>query len=246
MEHRTETAKLRSAWAHNASKNMLDAIGGITKRSKLITGIALGASMPHQIVYLIALCLPHMHLATQGIDPVQVVQNYLDALGMVLVALAVPIGSDIAIYSCIDTLGAQAATQRSKIRSIVFMIIPLGASGFVNFLAPAPMILKGLAAFLVVLVIISQGLRFIETDWDKLEKFESENVIVEDEVDEPAKPRRRVVTARERRARERAMYAAMTKTEQYKWRVQWDADEQKRLAKLQVQLATETEAVTVG
>lgn len=250
MEHMTETAKLRTAWAHNASKNMLFVIAAITKRAKLITGIALGASMPHQIVYLIALCLPYMNLST-SVDTVQLIQNYLDALGMILVAVAVPIGSDIAIYSCIDTLGAQVATKKSKIRSFILMIIPIGASGFVNFLAPAPMILKGLAAFLVVLVIIAQGLKFIETDWDKLEEFESRNVVIVDDEEVPARTRR-VVTERERRARERDLYAAMTKTEQYKWRVKWDADEQKRLSrqgkvsKLQDQLTEAELAPVVG
>jgi hypothetical protein len=242
MEHRTEAAKLRSEWAHNASEVMIGVVRAITKRSKLITGLALGASTPHQIVYLLALCVPHMHLST-SVDTVQLVQNYLEALGMIIIALAVPICTDITIYSCVDTLGAMAATKTSKIRAFIFLLIPLGASGFVNFLAPAPMILKGLAAFLVVLVMISQGLKFVDTDWDKLEEFEAQNTIVEEA---PSRPGRRPVTARERRARERDLYAAMTKTEQYKWRLKWDADEQKRLAKLQTQLPAVPETATVG
>lgn len=229
MEHRTQAATLRSNLASNAAAVMLDVVKAITKRSRLITGIALGASIPHQIVYLIAACVPHTHLSTE-VETVQLVQNYLDAFGMLIVAVAVPIGADIAIYSCIDSLGAEFATKKSKIRSFVLMLIPIGASGFVNFLAPAPMILKGLAAFLVLLIIIAQALKFIETDWEKLDRFESQNVIViEEEIVESPKPRRRVVTEREKRARKRDLYDAMTSNEKYKWRIAWDAKEQARL-----------------
>lgn len=232
MEHRTETAILRSSLAQNASKTVLDVVQALTKRSKLVTGIALGASIPHQIVYLIAACLPHMNLSIE-VAPIEMIQNYLDAFGMVIVAVAVPFGADIAIYSCIDAIGAEFATKRSKIRSFCFMIIPLGASGFVNFLAPAPMILKGLSAFLVSLIVIAQALRiFFETDWDKLERFEAQNVIVvEDEVVTAPRSVRRVVTDREKKARKRDLYDAMTKTEQYKWRQAWCAKEKARVEK---------------
>lgn len=235
MEHKTQTAILRSSLAKNASNTVLNVVEALTKRSKLVTGIALGASIPHQIVYLIAVCLPYMHLSTE-VEPITLVQNYLDAFGMVIVAVAIPFGADIAIYSCIDAIGAEFATKRSKIRSFCFMIIPLGASGFVNFLAPAPMILKGLSAFLVSLIVISQGLRiFFETDWDKLERFEAQNVIVvEDEVVVAPAPRRRVVSDREKKARKRDMYDAMTSNERYKWRCAWDAKETARLEKEQL------------
>lgn len=231
MEHRTETAILRSSLAKNASKTVLNVVEALTKRSKLVTGIALGASIPHQIVYLIAVCLPYMNFSTE-VEPIILIQNYLDAFGMVIVAVAVPFGADIAIYSCIDAIGAEFATKRSKIRSFCFMIIPLGASGFVNFLAPAPLILKGLSAFLVSLIVIAQALRiFFETDWDKLERFEAQNVIViEDEI-VALRPARRVVTDREKKARKRDLYDAMTKTEQYKWRQAWCAKEKARVEK---------------
>lgn len=247
MEHRSQIAKLRSEWVSTAADTMLDAVKAITKRSKLITGIALGASTPHQIVYLIALCVPHMNLST-SVAPVQMVQNYLEALGMVIIAVALPIVADITIYSCIDTLGAQAATKASKIRSIVFMILPLGASGFVNFLAPAPTLIKSLSAFLVLLIGISQGLRFIETDWDKLQQFEADNtVVIDDVLDEvPAKPRRRVVSDRERRARERDLYDAMTSYEQYKWRREWDNREARKTTKREVEAAIPVSPAPAG
>lgn len=246
MENRSQIAKLRSEWVSTAADTMLDAVKAITKRSKLITGLALGASAPHQVVYLIALCVPHMNLSTH-LDLVQIIQNYLDALGMLIVALAVPICADITIYSCIDTLGAQAATKASKIRSLIAMVIPLGTSGFVNFLSPAPLLLKGLAALLVVFILISQVLRFIETDWNKLQQFETDNtVVIEDVLDEkPARRERRVVTERERRARDRDLYAAMTGYEQYKWRVAWDAKEQARSAR-QVEAAVPVSPAPAG
>jgi DNA-directed RNA polymerase subunit F len=93
------------------------------------------------------------------------------------------------------------------------------------------MILKGLAAFLVLLIVIAQALKFIETDWEKLDKFESQNVIViEDEI-VALRPARRVVTDREKKARKRDLYDAMTKTEQYKWRQAWCAKEKARVEK---------------
>ena len=242
MEHRTQAAILRSSLAQNASAVTLDVVGAITKRSKLITGIALGASIPHQVVYLIAACVPHMNLST-SVELVQMVQNYLDAIGMLIVAVAVPVGADVAIYSCIDSLGAEFATKKTRIRSFAYMIIPVGASGFVNFLAPAPMILKGLAAFLVVLIIIAQALKFFETDWEKLERFESQHaIVIEEEVVVAApRPARRVVTDREKKARKRDLYDAKTKTEQFKWRQAWCEkerirDEKEALARFEIEL----------
>jgi len=223
MEHRTQSAIFRTEWAKNAARTMLDVIKAITKRSKLITGLALGASTPHQMLYLIAACIPHMHLDS--------LQGKLDALGMVLIAVVVPIVADLTIYTCIDTLGAQAASRSSKLRALLFMIIPLGASGYVNFLAPAPMLLKGLAAFLVAMIMIAQGLRFIEADWQQLEDFETRNVVIEDVLDEPARPKRPPVTEREKRARRRDFYDAMTNTERYKWRTAWRIKETARLAR---------------
>lgn len=222
MQLQTQAAILRTEWAKDAAKTMLAIVQAITKRAKLITAIALGASMPHQMLFLISACIPHMDLTS--------LTGWLDAIGMLIVAVAVPVVADIAIYNCIDTLGAQVATGKSKIRAYVFLVIPVAASGYVNFLAPAPMLLKGLAAFLVAMILIAQGLRFIEVDWEKLEQFESQNTVIVDEPEiEPARIRRTPLTDRQKRARKAALYDAMTDSEKYRYRIQEKAKEQARV-----------------
>ena len=223
MEHRTQAAILRTAWAKDAAKTMLEVVQAITKRAKLITGIALGASMPHQMLFLISACIPHMRLDS--------LTGWLDAIGMIIIAVAVPVVADIAIYNCIDTLGAQIATGKSKIRAYGFLIMPVAASGYVNFLAPAPMLLKGLAAFLVAMILIAQGLRFIEVDWEKLEKFESDNAIVIEDAEDVTRAKRLPLTEAQKRARKRALYGAMTASEKLKYRIAERAKEQARTDK---------------
>ncbi len=165
MESTTQAQLFATEYAKNAASNMLDVIKAISNRAGLITKIALGVSMPHQIGYILALAVPHMHFDSPS--------GFLEAITMVLLAVGVPIATDLLILNCIETIGAAAAEKASKTRAFVIMFIPVIASGSVNFLAPAPMLIKVLAAFIVVMVPVAQSLRFIRPDFAKIERMET-------------------------------------------------------------------------
>lgn len=172
-------------YAKNAAGNMLDVIKAIANRASLITKIALGVSMPHQIGYILALAVPHMHFNSPS--------GFLEAITMILLAIGVPIATDLLILNCIETIGAAAAEKASKRRAFVIMFIPVIASGTVNFLAPAPTLIKVLAAFIVVMVPVAQSLRFIRPDFAKIERMETEvatQIAVAPAVDEALKAKR--------------------------------------------------------
>lgn len=153
-------------YAKDAASKMLGVIDAIATRAKKITAIALGVSMPHQIGYLLSLAIPHMRFN----DP----SGWLEAITMVLLTLGVPIATDLLILSCIETIGAAAASAKSKWHAFWLMIAPVTASASVNFLAPAPMLLKVLAAFIVAMVPMAVSLRFTSPDFAKIEAIENE------------------------------------------------------------------------
>lgn len=161
----TQAQLFATEYAKNAAKNMLDVIRAIGKRAGRITKIALGVSMPHQIGYILALAVPHMSWAT--------VSGALESITMILLAIGVPIATDLLILNCIETIGAAAASRGSKTRAFALMFIPVTASGTVNFLAPAPMLIKVLAAFIVTMVPMAESLRFIRPDFAKIERMET-------------------------------------------------------------------------
>lgn len=153
--------------ADEAGNGMLKTIRGIKRRAKWLTILALGASMPHQITYLIALCWPFTHWS--GLHAV-------DSAGMLLVAVAFPIGSDLLILSCIETISTTVASDASRWRAVATLLPPLGFSGYVNFVAPGPMLVKVLAAGLVSYIAFSETLKFVKPDFKKLEVAFTESV----------------------------------------------------------------------
>ena len=183
----TQAQIFRTRQAENAAAEMIEVVDVIRKRSKRIAQIALGVSMPHQIGYLISLAIPHMHGGATGM---------LDALGMILLAIAVPIVSDLLILTCIDTIGAAAAARTSKIRAFCLMLAPIGVSGVVNFLAPAPPVIKALAAFMVLSIPIAVALKFVRVDFDKLEAIENTLTAAAPAVDQAEIARRKEIASR--------------------------------------------------
>lgn len=194
----------RAEYAKNAAKSMLDVIRAITKRAGRITRIALGVSMPHQIGYILALAIPHMHFNSPT--------AFLEAVTMVLLAIGVPIATDLLILNCIETIGAAAASRGSKRRAFALMFVPVAASGTVNFLAPAPMLIKVLAAFIVTMVPMAESLRFIKPDFARIEAMETEFAVTS----VPSKPGR-VVSDQELKARKRAGYDRMSPSDKRDW-----------------------------
>lgn len=210
----TSQARVFAAkYTANAGINMAKTLEKIAERAERITKVALGVSIPHQIGYILVLAIPTMHWSLTG---------SLEALTMILLALGVPYVTDMLILSCVETIGAQAASDASKRKAWRLMLIPVLASGTVNFLAPSPMLLKILSAFLVTMVPMAQSLRFIRPDFGKMERAELE---VAAEVSQPAPPvedtpepvivatRPYKVGPQELAARKAALYGAMNPKE---------------------------------
>jgi hypothetical protein len=195
MLHQKQTQAYLFAveYAANAAKKMMDTITEIGTNSARITKIALGVSMPHQIGYILALAVPHMTWDLGNPS------GFLESLTMVLLAIGVPIATDLLILNCIKVIGASAASRGSKRLALSLMLVPVAASGTVNFLAPAPTLIKVLAAFIVTVIPMSESLRaFTRPDFAKIEAMETETVAQVTPVPQAAQIKRRRGTARAR------------------------------------------------
>lgn len=161
----TQARLFASAYARNAAHGMLDIVTNVQTRSGKIARLALGASIPHQIGYCIALSIPFMHWNT--------IPQWLENFTMIAVSIVAPVIADLMILSCIETIGGKAVDQRDKRKAMWVMIVPTLASGYVNFLAPAPLLLKCLAAFIVAMVPLAVSLRFVRPDFVAMENMET-------------------------------------------------------------------------
>jgi hypothetical protein len=153
--------------AKGAARRMLNVIDEIGANSARITKIAMGVSMPHQIGYILALAIPHMVWGWNNPS------GTLESITMVLLALGVPVATDLLILNCIKIVGATAAAHTSKVIAMSIMLLPVLASGTVNVLAPAPVLLKCLAGFIVTVIPMAEALRaFTRPDFAKIEQME--------------------------------------------------------------------------
>ncbi len=168
-------------WGKDAAAEMLETIKRVKKRSNLITKLVLVASMPHQIGYLLSEGIPYMfwHSAPE----------IALSLTLILMSVIVPIGCDLMILNCIETVSARAASTGWRVAALVIMFIPAGASGYVNFLAPGPPIMRVLSGFAVLLIPLSQILRFVRPDFRKVEAEEMDTISqVKGTTEEPPVP----------------------------------------------------------
>lgn len=151
--------------AKSAAKEMLKAIRQIGNRNTWITTLALGVSMPHQIAFLLASVTSWLHWDSPA--------AWAESIGMLLLALMVPVGTDLYILNQITTVAARAAARSSKMYALITMIIPVGVSGTVNFMAPGPAITKWLAVWIVTLIPLAEaGRAFLRPDFAKIEAME--------------------------------------------------------------------------
>lgn len=187
-------------WAKDAAHEMLDVLKRINKRGARITKLVLAASMPHQISYILALVIPWMDWST--------VPGILESVGMCVVAFAVPVATDLLILSCVEMVGAKAASSKSRRLAFFEMLVPILASGYVNFDAPGPPLVKYLAGYLVVLVPLSQALRFVVPDFGKIDKMETE-VVASVAPEEPKAPEKKGPSKREKALKILAQYPEM-------------------------------------
>lgn len=168
-------------WGKDAAVEMLETIKRIKKRSNLITKLVLLASMPHQIGYLLSEGIPYMFWHTAPEIALSVT--------LILMSVVVPIGCDLMILNCIEALGARAAASGWRWAALGIMFIPAAASGYVNFLAPGPPIMRWLSGFAVLLIPLSQILRFIRPDFKKVEAEEIDTIAqVRGTTEEPPAP----------------------------------------------------------
>lgn len=161
----SQAAIFAKEYARNAAQEMLDAIRLIGRRNTRITAIALGVSMPHQIAFLLAAVTPWLHWDSPA--------AWGESLGLIAFAVLVPVATDFYILNQITTLAARAAARGSKIYALSTLIIPVGVSGTVNFLAPGPIIVKYLALWTVTLIPLAEaGRAFLRPDFAKIEQME--------------------------------------------------------------------------
>jgi hypothetical protein len=154
-------------YAKNAAREMLTTLADINRNSSWIVKLALGGSMPHQIGYILSLTKPFLHWDSLFAWP--------ESIALIALAFIVPIATDLYILNCIKNVGARAAANSSKIYAMVTMLSPIGVSGWVNFVAPGPVLMKYLAAWCVVLIPLAEGGRaLLKADFAKIEKMETD------------------------------------------------------------------------
>lgn len=149
--------------ASDSSSRMRATINKTIKRASVLTGIVLGVSMPHQITFLVSLCADWLHFGTW--------RQWSESIGMIMIAAAVPVVADLLIVSCIEQISTAAASMATKWRALGVLLLPLGVSGYVNFAAPGPPLIKLLAAFLVSCILSSEILKFAKPDFQKFGRF---------------------------------------------------------------------------
>src|SRR4029078_167564 len=206
MLHQVKQAyRFAIAWAEDAAQEMLDTLKRIKKRSNIITKLVLSASMPHQFAYILVLELPFMDWGT--------LIGITESIGMLLIAVAFPVGCDLLILNCIETVGAKAASMASRKRALALMFFPVCGSAYVNFDAPGPGLTKYLAGAMILLIPASPALRFIVPDFAKIDAMETSVVASVAPVEEPKVEAKKGPSKREKAMKILADNPTITPTE---------------------------------
>jgi hypothetical protein len=168
VEQSTTQARLFAAeYAKNTASQVLETINQSAKRAGWVTMIALTVSMPHQIGFILGLA----PLSWTNIN------TSLESATLILGAVGIPVAVDLLILICIQGLATRAIANRVKRATMMVMLFPIGVSGTVNFMAPAPLLIKLLFVVAVVLIPLAEGRRaaFLGgPDFSKVEKMETE------------------------------------------------------------------------
>lgn len=170
-QHETQASIFAAEYAKSAAREMLDGIKRNALDAEKVTKIGLGVSMPHQIAFILSL-VP-LHFPMSG-SIQSVIIAWLESLTLIGGAIGIPIGVDYLILICIRSMGSRAAHVSSKRLAFAVLIFPVGVSGTVNVLAPAPVLVKALFGVAVVLIPMSQAVRVwgARPDFSKLEAME--------------------------------------------------------------------------
>jgi hypothetical protein len=223
-------------YAAHAAREQLDTIDRNARNAETVTKLALGVSMPHQVGYLLSLApltfgggLANYH-------------EWLASATLLGLAFLAPVVMDYLILICVRTIAARASATISKVVAGVAMLFPVGFSGTVNFIAPAPLVIRIAAAAIVVVIPISQAVRaFNRPDFAKVESMENALTaqlapvaVAAPVVTGPAaKPTYRNPSAAELAARKRSRprYEDMTADEKRRWTKQYRIEEDARTAR---------------
>lgn len=167
----TQAALFAAEHAKNAAKEALANNEKNSKAAEVVTKIALGVSMPHQIAFILSLVPLHFP-TTGGFAPI--VLGWLESLTLIGGSFGIPIGLDYLILICIRALTGKAAGALTKKVAGAVIIFPVGVSGTVNVLAPAPWLIKALFGVAVVTIPLSQLVRVVSAspDFRKIEAME--------------------------------------------------------------------------
>lgn len=207
----TQAQIFATEYAKDTAREMLDTIKGTKTKANRVTRIALAISMPHQIGFIL------------GLAPLRwgTLREILESATLILGACLIPVAVDYLILICIQVLSARGAATASKKLAFWGMLFPIGVSGTVNVLAPAPALIRVLFGVAVVLIPLAEGIRAMtRPDFAKIERMETEiagqvTAIIEDEVATPTRARR--ITPQEKAARKRAGYDKMTPAQKRAW-----------------------------
>jgi hypothetical protein len=208
----TQAQLFATEYAKDTAREMLDTIKGTKTKAERVTRIALAISMPHQIGFIL------------GLAPLQwgTLREVLESATLILGAVLIPVAVDYLILICIQVLSARGAADVSKKLAFWGMLFPIGVSGTVNVLAPAPALIRVLFGVAVVLIPLAEGIRAMtRPDFGKIERMETEiagqvTAIVEDEDVAPIRVVR-TPTEQLKAARRRAGYDKMTPAQKRAW-----------------------------
>lgn len=212
---RVQNFKFARDWAAGASDKVQDTIREVDKRAAHLTKVALYASMPHQIIFLVSVALAKVDLSSLD------VKGYISIASLLCVILPAPYLADLLILNSVAIIGNPVSSRWTRIRAFLTMLIPAAFSGFVNVKAPAPhALINWLAGFLVAAIVLAQVQRVFRPEFKRLLDAQ-ESVVAEvkpvfdegPEDDEPVeveKPRRkRRISPQEEAARQAAGYYDM-------------------------------------
>lgn len=160
---RTQSSIFAAEFATDTARELLDGIKRNAKDAEKVTMIALGVSMPHQFGYILSKAPLHWGS----------LMAWVESATLIVGAFGIPLAFDYLILICVRTLVARGAATSSKVAAFVAMLFPVTISATVNFIAPAPTIIRLLFGLVVILVPIAQGVRAMNRpDFRKIEAIE--------------------------------------------------------------------------
>jgi hypothetical protein len=178
----TQAQVFAAEYAKDVAAEMLGTVKKVGKKAGLVTKMALGVSMPHQIGFILGLAPLSWGTVREALGSVTIISG----------AVVVPIAVDFLIMICVQVLTTRAVEAAGKRRALLTMIFPVLMSGTVNVIAPGPWLIRAIFGAIVVFIPLAEGLRAsIKPDFKQMDQAEAEIVAqVAPAVVEPATGRK--------------------------------------------------------